>query len=81
MEKAHAMGTHSMMHAGAMSAVVELMQEMWGLLTEEQRKKVMIMRIDIITQLIETEIANEEKMFAIKKKAVADMQKVKEMLK
>jgi hypothetical protein len=81
MEKVHTMGTHPMMHTGAMSAVVELMQEMWGLLTEEQKKKVMAMRIDILTQLIEVEVTDEEKMIEIKKKAVADMRKVQEMLK
>ena len=37
------------MHAGAMLAVEELMTEMWGLLTEEQKKKVMAMRMDILT--------------------------------
>jgi len=39
MDKEHSMGTRSMMHAGAMPAVVELMTEMWGLLTEEQKRK------------------------------------------
>jgi Trp operon repressor len=64
-----------------MSAIVELMTEMWGLLTEEQKKKVMVMRIDIITQLMETEISNEERMNEVKKKAIADIRKVQEMLK
>jgi Trp operon repressor len=81
MDKEHSMGTRPMMHAGAMSAIVELMTEMWGLLTEEQKKKVMVMRIDIITQLMETEISNEERMNEVKKKAIADIRKVQEMLK
>ena len=70
-----------MMHVGAMPAVVELMTEMWGLLTEEQKKKIMVMRIDIINQLLEAEISNEERMNEVKKKAIADIRKVQEMLK
>jgi hypothetical protein len=38
------------MHAGTMPAVAELMAEMCGLLTKEQKKKVMVMRIYILTQ-------------------------------
>ena len=70
MDKEHSMGTHPMMHAGAMPAIVELMTEMWGLLTEEQKKKVMVMRMDIITQWMEAEISNEEKMIEVKKNAI-----------
>lgn len=81
MDKGHSMGTNPMMHTGAMPAVVEVMKELWGLLTEEQKKCVMAMRIDIITQMLETEINNEEKMNEVKKKAIADMRQVKEMLK
>ena len=44
----HSMGTCTMTHAGAMPAIVELMTEMWGLLTEEQKKKVMVMRMRYI---------------------------------
>ena len=64
-----------------MPAVVEVMKELWELLTEEQKKCVMAMRIDIITQMLETEISNEEKMNEVKKKAIADLRQVKEMLK
>jgi hypothetical protein len=48
-DKEYSTRTHPMMHAGAMPAVEELMTEMWGLLTEEQKKKVMAMRMDILT--------------------------------
>ena len=57
------------------------MREMWEILTEEQKKQVMAMRIDIITQMLETEISNEERMTAVKKKAIANMRKVQEMMK
>lgn len=81
-EKEHSMGMLPIMHAGAIPAVVELMQEMWGLLTEEQKKQVMAMRIDIITQMLETEINNQERINEVKKKAIANMRKVRqEMMK
>jgi hypothetical protein len=81
MGEEHSTGKHPMMHAGPMSAIVELMTEMWGLLTEEQKKKVMVMRMDILTQWMETEISNEERMTEVKKKAIADIRKVQEMMK
>jgi hypothetical protein len=77
----HSMRTHGAMHTGAMPAVVEIMQEMWELLTEEQKKKVMVMRMDIYKQWMEAEISNEEKMLEVKKKAIATIQKVEEMIK
>jgi len=81
MEKEHSMGGSPMMHPGAMSAVVEILTEMWGILTEEQKKKVMAIRIDIFTQWIEAEIANEERMIVVKKNAIANLKKVSEMMK
>jgi len=45
------------------------MTEMWGFLTEEQKKKVMVMRIDILTQWMEKEIINEGRMTELKKKS------------
>ncbi|AKB53294.1 MULTISPECIES: hypothetical protein [Methanosarcina] len=81
MDKGHSMGSHTMMHAGAMPAIVELMTEIWGLLTEEQKKKVMIMRMEIMTQWMENEVINEEKMIELKKKAIVDIRKVQEMMK
>ena len=77
----HSTGTHPMMHAGAMPAIVEVMKEVWGLLTEEQKKKVMTMRMEILTQWMEAEISNEEKMIEIKKKAVAAVRQAQEMMK
>lgn len=81
MDRGHSMGPHTMMHAGAMPAIVELMTEIWGLLTEEQKKKVMVMRMEIMTQWMENEVINEEKMIELKKKAIADIRQVQEMMK
>ena len=68
MDKGHSIGTNPMMHAGAMPAVVELMQEMWGLLTEEQKKKVAVMRMNMIIKILEIKMSSMEKMIEIKKK-------------
>ena len=50
MEHEQSTGTHSMMHS-------EPMPEIWGLLTEEQKKKVAVMRMDMIIQLMEIKSA------------------------
>jgi len=41
----------------------------------------MAIRIDIFTQWIEAEIANEERMIEVKKNAIANLKKVSEMVK
>ena len=56
------------------------MAEMWELLTLEQKKKVAVMRMDMIIKLMEIKISDLEKMIALKKTAIADVQKVKEMM-
>ena len=56
------------------------MAEMWELLTLEQKKKVAVMRMDMIIKLMEIKISDLEKMISLKKTAIADVQKVKEMM-
>jgi len=56
------------------------MVEMWELLTVEQKKKVAVMRMDMIIKLMEIKISDLEKMISLKKTAIADVQKVKEMM-
>ena len=58
-----------------------VMAEMWELLTEEERKKVAVMKMDLIIQWIEVKINDMEKMIELKKKAIADIRKVQEMIK
>ena len=53
---------------------------MWELLTVEQKKKVAVMRMDMIIKLMEIKISDLEKMISLKKTAIADVQKVKEMM-
>ena len=47
MGEGHSTGTHSMMHA-------EPMSEIWEFLTEEQKKKVELMEMDMKIQWMET---------------------------
>ena len=57
------------------------MVEMWELLTVEQKKKVAVMRMDKIIKILEMKISGMEEMIKLKKEAIADIQKVKEMMK
>ena len=70
---------HSM--AGKGPIIETIMEETWELLTGEQKKKVAVMRIEKIMKILEMKISGMEKMIAIKKEAIANMQKMKEMLK
>jgi hypothetical protein len=55
--------------------------EMWELLTPEQKKKVTVMRMDKFIKILEMKINMIEEMIELKKEAIADIQKVQEMLK
>ena len=70
---------HSMIGKGPIIQTV--MTQTWELLTEEQKKKVAVMRMDMIIQLMELKISDMEKMIVLKKTAIANIQKVKEMIK
>ncbi len=69
---------HSMVGKG--SIMQTAMVEMWELLTVEQKKKVAVMRMDMIIKLMEIKISDLEKMNSLKKTAIADVQKIKEMM-
>jgi hypothetical protein len=69
---------HSMVGKGLIMQTA--MVEMWELLTVEQKKKVAVMRMDMIIKLMEIKISDLEKMISLKKTAIADVQKVKEMI-
>jgi hypothetical protein len=56
------------------------MVEMWELLTVEQKKKVAVMRMDMIIKLMEIKISDMEKMISLKKTAITDVLKIKEMM-
>jgi predicted 2-oxoglutarate/Fe(II)-dependent dioxygenase YbiX len=67
-------GTHPMMHS-------ESMPEVWEILTEEQKKKVMLMKMDMKIQWMEAKINEMEKMIELKKKAIDHVRMVQEMIK
>jgi hypothetical protein len=50
-------------------------------LTEEQKKKVAVMKMDMKIQWMETRINDMEKMIELKKKAIANIRMVQEMIK
>jgi Spy/CpxP family protein refolding chaperone len=67
-------GTHSMMHSEPMTWI-------WEFLTEEQKKKIAIMKMDMKIQMMEMKINYMEQMIELKKKAIVDIRKVQEMIK
>jgi hypothetical protein len=66
---------------GQGSIMETMMSETWELLTEEQKKKVAVMRMNKFIKIFEMKISGMEKMIQMKKEAIANMQKIKEMLK
>ena len=67
--------------AGKGPIIQTMMTQTWELLTEEQKKKVAVMRMDKAIKFLEMKISDMEKMSEIKKEVIANIQKVKEMLK
>ena len=57
------------------------MTQMWELLTEEQKRKVAVMRMGKGIKFLEMKISDMEKMIEIKKEAIANIRKVQEMIK
>jgi hypothetical protein len=69
---------HSMVEKGPIMHT--MMSEMWEILTEEQKKKVAVMRMDMIIKWMEVKIHDMEKMIEMKKEAIANVRKVQEMI-
>jgi hypothetical protein len=70
---------HSMVGKGPIMQTV--ITQTWELLTEEQKKKVAVMRMDMIIKWMEVKIHDMEKMIEMKKEAIANVRKVQEMIK
>jgi hypothetical protein len=70
---------HSMMGQGSMMATA--MEEMWELLSEEQKREVAVMRMNKLIKILEIKMSAMEKMIEIKSEAIADIKKIQEMLK
>ena len=67
--------------AGKGPIIQTVMAQTWELLTEEQKRKVAVMRMDKGIKWMEMKINDMEKMIEIKKEAIADIRKVQEMIK
>jgi hypothetical protein len=74
MHEEHSMEAHPMMHSGPMP-------EIWEHLTEEQKKEIVLMKMDLKIQWMETKINHMERMIALKLKAIDGMRKVQEMIR
>ena len=55
--------------------------EIWKFLTEEQKKKFALMKMNLKIQWMETKINNMEKMTEPKKKAIDNITNILEMIK
>jgi hypothetical protein len=67
--------------AGKGPIIQTVMTQTWELLTEEQKKKVAVMRMDKAIKWMEMKISDMEKMIEIKKEAIANIRTVQEMIK
>ncbi len=67
--------------AGKGPIIQTSMAQTWELLTEEQKRKVALMRMDKGIKWMEMKISDMEKMIEIKKEAIANIRKVQEMIK
>ena len=67
--------------AGKGPIIQTAMTQTWELLTEEQKRKVAVMRMDKGIKFLEMKISDMEKMIEIKKEAIANIQKIQEMIK
>lgn len=68
------MAGKAQMHHGSMP-------EIWGLLTDEQKKEVMLMKLDMKIQWMEIKVNEMEKMIELKKKSIDNIKKVQGMIK
>ena len=58
-----------------------MMMEIWEILPEDQKKEIALMKMDMKIQWMETRINDMEKMIELKKKAIANIRMVQEMIK
>lgn len=57
------------------------MPEIWEILTEEQKKEVALMKLDMKIQWMELKISEIEKMIELKRKAIDNIRKIQQTLK
>ena len=67
--------------AGKGPIIQTAMTQTWELLTEEQKRKVAVMRMDKGIKWLEMKISDMEKMIEIKKEAIVNIRRVQDMIK
>jgi hypothetical protein len=65
---------HASMHCGSIP-------EVWECLNEEQKKKIVLMKLDMKIQWMEKRIKDMESTIELKRKVIADIKQVQEMIK
>jgi hypothetical protein len=65
---------HTSMHCGSMP-------EVWKCLNEEQKKKVVLMKLDMKILWLEKKIKDMESEIELKRRAIGDLKQVQEMIK
>jgi len=65
---------HTSMHCGSIP-------EVWECLNEEQKKKVVLMKLDMKIEWMEKRVKDMESAIELKRKAIGDMKQVQEMIK
>lgn len=68
------MGRTQMHHHGSMP-------EIWEILTEEQKKEVALMEMDMKIQWMEIKISEMENMIKLKRKAIENIKKLQQTMK
>jgi hypothetical protein len=70
----HEQTEHTSMHCGSIP-------EIWECLNEEQKKKVVLMKLDMKIQWMEKRIKDMESAIELKRKVIGDIKQVQEMIK
>jgi hypothetical protein len=75
-------GMHGGMHEVGMHEGGEgPMLEIWGMLTEEQKRKLIAMKLEMKLQWMQMKVDEMQKMIELKKKAIENIKQVQEMVK
>ncbi len=68
------MGQSHMHHCGSMP-------EIWEMLTDEQKKEIVLMKMDMKIQWLEMKISEMENMIKLKKKAIENIKKFQQTMR
>ena len=75
-------GMHGGMHEGGMHEGGEgPMAEIWGMMTEDQKRKLIAMKLEMKIQWMQLKVDEMQKMIELKKKAIENTKNVLEMVK